>query len=93
MGYPDPAEQVGSSDIGNLSIKMPIIHEYLSIAEEGIRSHSSKFAEAAISERSNEVCIAGAKGLAMTAFDIFTNSGLREESKCYHSQQVPALYR
>jgi amidohydrolase len=93
MGYPDPAEQVGSSDIGNLSIKIPIIHEYLSIAEEGIRSHSSKFAEAAISERGNEVCIAGAKGLAMTAFDIFSNSGLREESKRYHSQQVPAIYR
>lgn len=92
MEYPDPAEQVGSSDIGNISIRIPSIHEYLSIAEEGVRSHSKPFAEAAISARGDEICIKGAKGLAMTALDIFTDSHLREESIAYHKKQVPAVY-
>jgi amidohydrolase len=93
MEYPDPAEQVGSSDIGNVSIRIPVIHEYLSIAEEGVRAHSKAFAEAAISARGNEVCIKGAKGLAMTAFDIFIDPGLREKSIAYHRAQIPDIYK
>ncbi|MHB0896254.1 MAG: M20 family metallopeptidase [Spirochaetales bacterium] len=92
MEYPDPAEQVGSSDIGNVSIKIPVIHEYLSIAEEGVRAHSKEFAQAAISARGNEVCVKGAKGLAMTALDIFTDESLREKSMAYHHAQVPEIY-
>ena len=93
MEYPDPAEQVGSSDIGNVSIRIPVIHEYLSITEEGVRAHSKAFAEAAISARGNEICIKGAKGLSMTAFDIFTDPGLREKSIACHRAQIPSIYK
>jgi len=93
MHYPDPNEQVGSSDIGNLSIRFPVIHEYLAIAESSIRAHSSQFADAAISERGNEVCLKGAKGLAMTAMDICTDGVLRDESLAFHRQQVPEIYK
>ncbi len=92
MHYPDPDEQVGSSDIGNLSIRIPAIHEYLNIADASVPAHSRQFADAAISDRGNVVCIKGAKGLAMTAFDLLTIESLREESQSYHRRQVPGIY-
>jgi len=92
MKYPDPKKQYGSSDIGNVSIKMPIIHDYLSIADDGVNAHSVEFADAAISARADEACIIGAKGLAMTAIDLLTRADLREEIQDFFKQQVPQGY-
>ena len=36
MCLPDPKLLFGSSDIGNVSIKIPAIHDYLSITDEEI---------------------------------------------------------
>jgi amidohydrolase len=93
MHYPDPDMQLGSSDIGNVSIRIPAIHEYLKIADAGVRAHSSQFADAAVSDRADAVCLLGAKGLAMTALDIFTNETLRHESLSFHERQVPGIYK
>lgn len=79
MNYPDPQESLGSSDIGNVSMVVPAIHEYLWIADKSVNSHSEAFREAAMSPRADEVVILAAKGLAMTAYDIFTDSVLRRE--------------
>lgn len=79
MNYPEPDESVGSSDIGNVSIETPSIHEYLWIAPEDVVGHSSAFKEAAISKRADEVVIKAAQGLALTAWDILTNTALREK--------------
>lgn len=78
MSYPDPEESVGSSDIGNVSIETPSIHEYLWIAPENVVGHSTEFKEAAVSARADEVVVKGAQGLAMTGWDILTDAGLRE---------------
>jgi len=93
MFYPEPNMQYGSSDIGNVSIKMPAIHEYLSIAPAGINAHSADFAEAALSPRADQVCILGAKGLAMTAMDVLTDAKLRREALESHEKQVPDIYK
>ncbi|QZY55913.1 M20 family metallopeptidase [Crassaminicella profunda] len=92
MGYPDPNEKVGSSDIGNVTLKIPAIHSYLKIAEDTMNAHSIEFAHAAISERAKEVAIKGAKGLAMTGYDILTNEGLREKIKKEFEEKVPKVY-
>lgn len=92
MSYPDPKKQYGSSDVGNVSIKMPAIHDYLAIADEGINAHSLEFADAAISARADEVCILGAKGLAMTAIDILTDEPLRQNIQSFFKEQVPHGY-
>jgi amidohydrolase len=93
MGYPDPNVMYGSSDIGNVSIKLPAIHDYLWIAGEEVNSHSKEFAEAAISPRADEVCIKGAKGLAMTAVDILSDGDFQVQINGFHREQVPPEYR
>ena len=78
MNYPDYTAQVGSSDIGNVSLVLPAIHEYLAIAPKSVTGHSNEFREASLSPRADDVVILAAKGLASTAYDLFTDSALRE---------------
>jgi amidohydrolase len=61
---------VGSSDIGNVSMVCPTIHPYLKIADD-VSGHTVEFREAAASSRGYEAMLAAAKGLAMTALDVF----------------------
>ncbi len=93
MGYPDPNALVGSSDIGNVSIVLPCIHDYLYIAPDGVNSHNADFTVASISPRANEICIKGAKGLAMTALDILEKPELQDEINAYYEKQIPAVYK
>ncbi|HUT80990.1 MAG TPA: M20 family metallopeptidase [Candidatus Bathyarchaeia archaeon] len=69
----------GSSDIGNISQIVPTIHPYVAISEKPIPGHSKEFAKAAISEKGQNAMLAAAKGLAMTAIDLFTNPEMMRE--------------
>ena len=94
MCYPDPKKQYGSSDIGNVSIKIPSIHDYLSITDdETIQSHSADYTKAAAMPEADEVCIKGAKGLAMTGLDILKSEEFRKEINAFHEQQIPDCYK
>ncbi|MGI6358453.1 MAG: M20 family metallopeptidase [Bacillota bacterium] len=93
MEYANPTGMYGSSDVGNVSIKLPAIHDYLAIAPRGVASHNAEFTVASKSERADEICIKGAKGLAMTAIDIFASPEFQQKIKQYHREQVPAEYR
>lgn len=92
MIWANPTGMYGSSDIGNVSIKLPAIHDYLWIAPAGVNSHNVEFTGHSNSARADEVCIKGAKGLAMTAIDILMSAELQAEVKEYHRNQVPAEY-
>lgn len=94
MTWPDPKKQYGSSDIGNVSIKIPAIHDYLSITDDAsIQAHTTQYAQAALTPEANEICIKGAKGLAMTGYDILSNAEFQNEIKEYHKNQVPDFYK
>lgn len=94
MSWPDPKKQYGSSDIGNVSIKLPAIHDYLSItSDETIQAHTTQYAQAAIAPQAEDICIKGTKGLAMTGYDILSNAGFRQEINAYHSSQIPDYYK
>lgn len=94
MTWPDPKKQYGSSDIGNVSIKMPAIHDYLSITDDkSVQAHTVEYARAAGSPEAFEVCLKGAKGLAMTGYDILSNPEFRKEIKEYHDKQIPDFYK
>lgn len=94
MCYPKPGELFGSSDIGNVSIRIPAIHDYLSITDDSsIEAHSTEFARAAAAPEADRVCILGAKGLAMTGLDILEDETLRAESWAYHREAVPVFYK
>ncbi|MDI6916416.1 MAG: M20 family metallopeptidase [Thermoplasmatales archaeon] len=72
---------LGSSDIGDLSWVVPAIHPYISISKKDIPSHSVEFARAAKSGMGNRAIIVGAKSLAYTAIDLFTNPELMRKVK------------
>ncbi len=93
MEYPDPNAMYGSSDVGNVSIKLPAIHDYLWIAPAGINSHAAEFTVASISPRADEVCIKGAKGLAMTAIDVLSNPDFQTQIVKFHQAQIPVGYK
>lgn len=94
MCYPDPKELFGSSDIGNVSIHIPAIHDYLSITDDAsIQSHSKEYARVAGEPAADEICIKGAKGLAMTGLDVLMDEKLRLACLDYHRKTVPDFYR
>jgi amidohydrolase len=94
MCYPKPGERFGSSDVGNVSIRIPAIHDYLSITDDlSIRSHSVQYAEAAATPQADEICLKGAKGLAMTGLDLLMREELRRECISYHESIVPDFYK
>jgi len=71
----------GSSDMGNVSQVMPAIHPTVAIAPKGTPGHSIAFRDAAKSEASHGGLILAAKGLAMTAVDLFTKPEMVEKMK------------
>jgi amidohydrolase len=73
---PPKGSGAGSSDIGNVSHIVPAIHPYVSICDNNIAGHSKEFAEAAASKRGHSAMLTAAKALAMTAIDLYTDSGL-----------------
>ena len=89
MQYPDPKVPVGSSDIGNVSMVVPAIHEYLSIADPSVNSHTVEFLEAAGSPKGDQAALLGAQGLAMTALDILNDAGLRKAIQEEFTATVP----
>lgn len=94
MSWPEPGKLYGSSDMGNVSIKIPAIHDYLSITDDKtIMAHSKAYAAAAATEQADEICLLGAKGLAMTGFDILESQEFRDEINRFHEEQVPKEYK
>lgn len=91
--YADPMGAYGSSDVSNLSLHMPVIHEYISIAPDQINGHSLEFVKAAASPRGDVACLLGAKALAMTGLDILADPKFQEAIQASFEKQVPDIYR
>ncbi len=83
----------GSSDIGNVGVRLPIIHEYIWIAPKGTVSHNKEYTDWVTRERADDVCVMGAQTLAMTAADIFMNPDLRAKIKADFDALVPTCYQ
>ncbi|MFF5985562.1 M20 family metallopeptidase [Prauserella flavalba] len=67
----------GSTDLGNLSYRMPAIHPMIAISEPTAALHTVEFAEAAGSEAGERAVADGALGLALTAVDYLGDERLR----------------
>jgi len=75
-GTPSP-DRVASSDIGNVSQRVPTIHPWIAIAPEGMAIHTREFREAAVGKAARAGLLAGAKAIAMTVVDLLADpSGL-----------------
>ena len=89
MEYPDPKMKYGSSDIGNVSLKIPSIHSYIKIADKEVNAHSIDFTNAANSPRAHKQMIKAAKAMALTGYDIVTDEKLRENIYEEFNNTVP----
>ena len=74
----DPAEGIGSTDMGDVSHAIPAIHPYISIGPEDLVGHSPEFAAASASEQAFEAMIGAAKAMAATAVDVILQPDLYE---------------
>ena len=69
-----PAGFAGSTDMGNVSHRVPSIHPMLAVAPAGVIIHNAEFATWAASPKGDDAIIDGAKALAQTALDLMTDS-------------------
>jgi amidohydrolase len=76
-----PAGLQGSTDMGNVSHRIPSIHPMLAAAPLHCTIHNSEFAVWAGSEMGDAAALDGAKALAMTALDFLSDAGLRARAK------------
>jgi len=76
-----PPGYAGSTDMGNISHRVPSIHPMLSVAPPGVIIHNPEFTRWAASEKGDEAVIEGAKSLAMTALDIMSDVGLLKAAR------------
>ncbi len=75
-------EDCGSTDMGNVSQIIPVIHPYLKICNPEIICHSREFAQATIKPQGLNSLKNAAKALAMTTLDLLHNPGYIKKAKC-----------
>ncbi|TDC89616.1 M20 family peptidase [Saccharopolyspora aridisoli] len=73
-----PDYLTGSTDLGNLSFRMPAIHPMIGLGDANLSLHTEGFAAAAGSAAGDAAVIDGAIGLALTTVDYITDGALRD---------------
>ena len=76
-----PPGLAGSTDMGNVSHRVPSIHPMIAVSPPSVVIHNAEFAAYAKSERGDQAIVDGAKALAMTTLDFFASADLREAAK------------
>jgi amidohydrolase len=73
----DPGN-IGSSDMGNVSLVLPTIHPTLAICDHGVPWHSIESRDAAATPRAGETTLLAATLVAQTALDLLAEPALVE---------------
>lgn len=71
-----PQVLAGSTDFGNVSVRVPGIHPMIAISDPDVALHTPQFAAAAATDRANTAGVDGAIGLAVTAWDYLVDDDL-----------------
>lgn len=79
---------LGSTDMGNVSHLMPVIHPLIGIDSGGAGTHEIEFAAAAASESADRAVVDGAVALAATAVHAALDPVLRDELLQAHEQRT-----
>ncbi|MFI1519978.1 amidohydrolase [Kitasatospora cineracea] len=77
LAPPRPGVLLGSSDIGNVSARVPAVHPFVAVMDESGSDHTPEFAAAAASPRARSVLLSVTEALACTAVDVLLDAGLR----------------
>lgn len=70
----------GSTDMGNVSYRLPSIHPMLAVAPPNVVIHNPEFAQWARSDKGDAAVIDGAKALAQTAAEYLLSPELQRQS-------------
>jgi metal-dependent amidase/aminoacylase/carboxypeptidase family protein len=73
---PSTTNAAGSSDIGNVSAHIPVIHPYVQICPRGTPSHSVAMREAARSPEAHDTVVITATALAALVLDLLSDPAL-----------------
>ena len=76
-----PPSMAGSTDMGNVSQRVPSIHPMLACAPLHCTIHNAEFEKYAGSEQGDAAALDGAKALAMTALDFLCDADLRKRTR------------
>ena len=68
--------QAGSTDLGNVSVRVPSIHPTIAITDRSIGGHSLAMAEASITGEADRAVIDAAIALGRTAADVLADDDL-----------------
>ncbi|PID58279.1 amidohydrolase [candidate division KSB3 bacterium] len=71
--------KMGSTDLGNLSRRIPAIHPYLAIVDNNVPGHSKALADATMTPRGQNAMLNAAKLLALTAYDYLSSKELQSK--------------
>ncbi|MGI5836071.1 MAG: M20 family metallopeptidase [Chloroflexota bacterium] len=71
----------GSTDMGSVSQVVPSIHPFLKIGDSSLTPHTREFLLAAQTEAAHQYTLDGAKMLAMTAIDVWSDPELLRQAK------------
>lgn len=71
----------GSTDMGNVSHRIPSIHPMLAVAPPNVVIHNPEFTKWAASEKGDAAILDGAKALALTAADYLTSTHLQDDAR------------
>lgn len=86
-----PDYLTGSTDLGNLSYRMPAVHAMIGLGDERLSLHTAEFATAAGGAEGDRAVVDGAVGLAATAVDYLADRQLREAVHAEFEQAGGAL--
>ncbi|NQZ97617.1 MAG: M20 family metallopeptidase [Myxococcales bacterium] len=84
-----PPSFSGSTDLGNVSYRVPSIHPMLASAPSHCIIHNPEFEKWAGSEMGDSAALDGAKALAMTVLDYLADADLRRRSHDFFDVQLP----
>ena len=76
-----PATVAGSTDMGNVSYRVPSIHPMIAVAPAHVTIHNPEFTQWANSDLADRAVCDGAKALAMTALDFLVDAELRDRAR------------
>ena len=76
-----PPGRAISTDMGNVSHRVPSIHPLLAVAPPEVPIHNPEFARWASSPKGDEAVIDGAKALALTALDLMCDRSMLDAVK------------
>ncbi|MDG2427813.1 MAG: M20 family metallopeptidase [Acidimicrobiales bacterium] len=72
---------VGSTDMGNVSYLVPAIHPMIKVAPVGTAIHTEDFAACSVSDEADRAVLDGAKVMALTMADCWTDPSVLEAAR------------